>query len=337
MGETTHQYVERGSGAIRSERLFQDRWVRLLYDEARERAPVLFRALTGARASALLAAFHYDFRLGSRLAGGARFLRDWGIDLGECMDDPESLDTLRKVFERKIRFWECRPMPEDPEVVVAPADSRCLLGSLDESSLLLVKGKFFDVAELVGNGLRWPIDVFARADWAILRLTPEKYHWVHLPVSGRVEALYELDGAHHACNPAAVVTLATPYSKNRRVVTILNTDVPGGSRVGLVAVVEVVALMVGAVDQAYSIERYDNPIALAPGTFARRGAAKALFRPGSSTVVVLFEPGRVAFSSDLRDNLRRPGVRSRFSSGFGIPLVETEVRAREEIGRRKPR
>ena len=52
--------------------------------------------------------------------------------------------------------------------------------------------------------------------------------------------------------PGAVVALVTPYSKNSRVVTIIDTEVPGGTGVGLVAMIEVVALMIGEVVQCYS-------------------------------------------------------------------------------------
>jgi phosphatidylserine decarboxylase len=76
----------------------------------------------------------------------------------------------------------------------------------------------------------------------ICRLTPEKYHYTHCPASGVVRDIYDLPGAYHSCHPAATVALAAPFSKNRRVVTIIDTDVANGSGVGLVAMIEVVAL-----------------------------------------------------------------------------------------------
>jgi len=54
-------------------------------------------------------------------------------------------------------------------------------------------------------------------------------------------------------------------------------------------------------------------------------------RPGSSADVLLFQRGRVIFDGDLIDNLRRHDAQSRFSQGFGRPLVETEVTARSRI------
>jgi phosphatidylserine decarboxylase len=92
--------------------------------------------------------------------------------------------------------------------------------------------------------------------------------------------------------------------------------------------IEVVALMVGEIVQCYSDERYERPRPVRPGMFLKRGAPKSVYRPGSSTDVLLFQAGRVSFAPDLVRNLRRPGVQSRFTQGFGTQLVETDVKVR---------
>jgi phosphatidylserine decarboxylase len=323
-----HQYVERFSGEVRQERIFADRVVRALYAPVREHAPVLFKLLTGARSSQALAFFNYDLLLGARVLGNRRFLEDCRVDWSECLEPPERLDTARKVFERKIRYWDCRPLPDDPAAVVSPADARVIVGSFSETSALFLKEKFFDFAELFGPERPLWQQAFTGGDFAVFRLTPDKYHYNHVPVSGLVVDHYAIDGCHHSCNPDAVVSIATPYSKNRRVVTIINTDVPGGSQVGQVAMIEVVALMIGDICQAYSARRYENPQPVAVGLQMERGAPKSLYRPGSSTDVLIFQKDRIRFAEDLLANQRRQDVRSRFTRGFGQPLVETEVQVR---------
>ena len=203
-----------------------------------------------------------------------------------------------------------------------------MAGSLQETSGLFIKGKFFEFPELLGGkGSRWARR-FSGGDFAVFRLTPEKYHYTHVPAAGDVADFYAVQGRYHSCNPNAAVQLLTPYSKNRRVVTVLNTDCDGGERVGYVAMIEVVALMVGQIEQCYSEERYNDPQPLKKGMLLRRGAPKALFRPGSSTVVLMFQPGRVRFAPDLLRNRNKPGVHSRYSSGLGQPVVETDVKVR---------
>jgi phosphatidylserine decarboxylase len=133
------------------------------------------------------------------------------------------------------------------------------------------------------------------------------------------------------------VSLATPYSKNKRVVTVINTDVSGGTGVGWVAMIEVVALMVGDIVQCYSRSEYKDPQPVEIGMFLQRGYPKSLFRPGSSTTVLLFQKDRVEFSQDLIRNLYRTDVESRYSEGLGRPVVETDIKVRSTIGHRKRR
>jgi phosphatidylserine decarboxylase len=198
-----------------------------------------------------------------------------------------------------------------------------------------LKTKFFTYEELLGTDKREWLHAFAGGDFAIFRLTPEKYHYNHAPVAGRVVDFYAIDGACHSCNPGAVIELATPYSRNKRFVTVIDTDVPGGTGVGLVAMIEVVALMIGEVVQAYSDERYDVPQPMQLGMFLRKGVPKSLYRPGSSTDVLLFQRGRIRFDDDIVANMRRQGVASRFTRGFGVPLVETDLAVRSSIARAK--
>ena len=161
--------------------------------------------------------------------GNRRFLYAAGIDWSECLSDPREMGNARAVFERKIRYWECRPMPEGTGAVLSPADSRMVAGSLSTTSALFLKGKFFDYEELLGSEKSSWLKAFRGGDYAVFRLTPDKYHYNHAPVSGRVADIYEIPGRYHSCNPAVSLTLATPCSKNKRVVTVLDTDVPGGS------------------------------------------------------------------------------------------------------------
>jgi hypothetical protein len=52
---------------------------------------------------------------------------------------------------------------------------------------------------------------------------------------------------------------------------------------------------------------------------------KSLYRPGSSTDVLLFQKGRIRCDEDLLANMQRADVFSRFTHGFGRQLVETDI------------
>ncbi len=330
-----HQYIEGDTCDLRTEHLYRDRVVGFIYSRLREDAPFLFRLLTSRRASSLIAFLNYDLFISRRVSGIVPFLNASAIDRGEWLDPPRMLDTPKKIFERKIRYWQCRPMPDRKNSIVSPADSRMLVGSLENGSALFLKDKFFDLRDLVAKKV-W-VEAFQRADFALFRLTPEHYHYNHTPVSGRVVDFYEIPGVYHSCNPGAVVALVTPYSKNTRVVTIIDSDVPGGSRVGLVAVIEVVALMIGKVRQQYSECEYKEPRPVEVGMFLEKGCPKSLYEPGSSTDILLFQAGRIGFDPQLVLNMERPLASSRFTEAFGKPLLETEVKVRSQIGVARPR
>ena len=101
--------------------------------------------------------------------------------------------------------------------VVSPADAKVLIGGLDDIPELFIKEKFFSAEELLGPTSVWK-DRFVGGDFAICRLTPDKYHYNHVPVSGRVADIYTVDGDCHSCNPEAQIALASIHAKNRRVV-----------------------------------------------------------------------------------------------------------------------
>jgi phosphatidylserine decarboxylase len=315
--------------------LFGDGILKFLYAEECEEPGLMYRLLGSSWLSSLLAWATYDSTFGRNISGMQRFLDECGIDVGEFLDPARSFKNTREVFERQIRYWDCRPMDDDPAAIVSPADARVLIGSLQPDSALFLKGKFFERDELFGSAGRHWSEAFSCGNFAICRLTPEKYHYNHAPVAGMVRGFYQTDGSHYSCNPSAVIALATPYSKNKRTVTVIDTDVDGGARVGWVAMFEIVALMIGDVEQRYSREAYADPLSIEAGMFIEKGRPKSLFRPGSSTTVLFFQKDRIEFTRDLIRNVVRTDIRTRYSAGLGRPLVETDVKVRSTIGHRK--
>ena len=126
-----HQYIERRSGRVKTETLYGDRLVNLIWSRRRENPKLLFDALCSKYVSRMLAFVSFDASLGAKLTGAQAFMQKLGIDMAECLDPPAAMDTARKIFERKIRYWETRPMPARHNAVVSPADARILIGSMN--------------------------------------------------------------------------------------------------------------------------------------------------------------------------------------------------------------
>ena len=101
-----HQYIARDASVVVTEELFADRFVRWVYAAVRENSRFLFNALTSGRTSSLLGYINYD----APRTSVRKMIRALHIDLSECLDPPVRLDHPRKIFERKIRYRQCRPL-----------------------------------------------------------------------------------------------------------------------------------------------------------------------------------------------------------------------------------
>lgn len=326
-----HCYLDRRERVVKEENLIGDKFINFLYSKVRENSTKMFNAATSKTTTKLLKFFNYTRRInhGEIL----NYLRKMNINMDEIYDDITQYKTVGDVFQRKIKYWEYRPMDDNPDIIVSPADSKMIPGSFSETSSIFIKDKFFSLDDLILKE-KW-VNRFEGGDFAVFRLTPDEYHYNHLPVSGEIVDIYEIDGAYHSCNPTSTVSIVTPLSMNKRIVTIIDTDVRDGSNVGIVAFVEVVAMMIGEISQEYSSEKYNDPTPLQEGDFAMKGQPKSLYKPGSSTDIVIFEKNKITFDSDILEFSRKNDITSRYTSGFNIPLVEIKVRVRERIGKRR--
>jgi phosphatidylserine decarboxylase len=210
------------------------------------------------------------------------------------MEDYESgpFRSFNAFFIRKFRPG-LRPFEAEGPRFSAPAEGRYLVfPSVTESTPLAVKGALLNGPALIGADLektdRPPelrdldLTEFLGGPGFIARLCPVDYHRFHFPDSGRILARARLRGALHSVNPIALAARGDLLFRNEREVTIVETR-----NFGRLAYVEVGAICVGKIVQS------------AAGPEFRRGEEKGYFLFGGSTVIVLGEPGRFTFDSDL--------------------------------------
>jgi phosphatidylserine decarboxylase len=81
---------------VATEQLIADPLINRLYSHARENVPLLFKAATSRRMSAILGYLNFDMPFSKSDAGDASRIKAMGIDLAECLDKPEDLNTARK-------------------------------------------------------------------------------------------------------------------------------------------------------------------------------------------------------------------------------------------------
>jgi phosphatidylserine decarboxylase len=333
-----HQYVERYRNTSSNEQLLADQVIGFLYNESREDPGFLLNALASGRVTDGLAHWQFDRRLREPKKALELMAHRLMIRESETVDGFHAMKTYRDLFERQIRYWDVRPQPETANVIVSPADGKLLPFAAFDRDALPIKTKFVRLNTLLGAANPWmrhgrdaSETAIAPLCGAIVRLTPDMYHYTHAPVAGRVLRHELIEGRFHSCNPTALTRLPGSYAFNRRKITVYDSDVEGGSGVGLVVQVDVAAMMIGQIESRFSAHRYDQPRALTAGDFVPRGAPVSLFRPGSSTSVVIWDGRRAAICDELVANSRRRDLSSRFSDWLAQPWVETRVAVRQAI------
>lgn len=199
------------------------------------------------------------------------------------MDIYEECDysSFNDFFTRKIQP-DCRPVPEDLDVLISPCDCLATVYPIQENTTFSIKNTEYTLRSL----LRSPrLAKRFRGGYAyVLRLTVEDYHRYLYSVSGKQSKNYHIDGTFHTVNPIANDYLPI-YKENTREYTVIRSK-----EFGDVLQMEVGALLVGKISNHKQ------------STVVTRGEEKGFFEYGGSTIVVLTQKGRVTPRSDLLTN-----------------------------------
>jgi phosphatidylserine decarboxylase len=240
------------------------------------------------------------------------FAARYQVDLSEC-PPLEGYRTFGEFFARPLLPGR-RPVAPGDQVVVSPVDgvvSEC--GVAAEGRLVQAKGIDYTADALLADAAL--ARRVAGGAFATLYLSPRDYHRIHFPLGGRVTGWRCVPGTLWPVNPASVANVPGLFARNERLVTALETPL------GLCAVVAVGATVVGRVRAFYDPEvpvtnvrgaalrsrDYPSPVAV------QKGSELGAFEMGS-TVILLFEPGRVALSAAAA-----PGARVRVGEAIGGP------------------
>ena len=268
--------VDRETKKPFEEAVLGEKWIRWAYQD--KGSGLLERLLFRSSLFSRLMGLYYDSPLSKGKIDSV--IAELGIDRSEFAG-PARYATFNDFFIRKLKP-ETRPYSKDPKTLVSPADGRVLVfPRLDDASFAPVKGFPFSLKKMLPRHA----ERYLNGSLAIVRLCPSDYHRYHFPCAGSISHYEDIAGDLHSVNPIALASGADVFGENKRSVTLIETEAFGS-----LAYIEVGAFGVGSIvnmKREGRVEKMDE---------------KGYFKFGGSTVVLVFEPGKMTFSEDLVAN-----------------------------------
>ena len=211
------QYYNRETGKLEKESILGDRWLRLAY----------LSPIRGALQWPL-----FSHALFSRLMGWyldrpssvkriAPTVRQLGINMDEVIIPEGGFTSFNDFFARELKP-SARPLPQDPNLLISPADCRLTVYPLLTAGLVVpVKGTPHSMADRLGlQGSRYA-RAFDGGSLMVCRLCPADYHRYHFPDDGIVEDYWVTHGKYHSVHPIALQRGHRVFAENFRTARIM--------------------------------------------------------------------------------------------------------------------
>jgi phosphatidylserine decarboxylase len=243
------------------------------------------------------------------------FLGLFDINMAEAVQpDPYAYRTFNDFFTRALKP-NARPIAIEREFIVSPVDgtvSQC--GELLNESVLQAKGQTYSLQELLAGDAE-SVAAYRNGSFACIYLAPYNYHRIHMPYAGTALKNIYVPGDLFSVNASTARAVPRVFARNERLICEFNTPV------GRVAVILVGALHVGSIETVHCGEVNPPPrrrkqpeiIAAGVGRQFAKGDELGRFNMGS-TVVLLFERGRIHWDDSMKPNatvqLGRPIART---------------------------
>jgi phosphatidylserine decarboxylase len=274
------KYIDRTTGEQKIEKVPGEFWLNWLYNN-----PIGEMSLEGFVKRKALSEW-YGNKMDSPESADkiADFVKDYGIDLNEAQK--QEFTSFNNFFYRKLKA-DARKIDTDSTVLVSPADGKLLAYADVTYQDFIVKGYKFNLKEYLQDDEL--AKKFEGGSLIIVRLCPTDYHRLHFPFDGIVKQKNKkIEGDLYSVSPIAIKHKVELFCMNKREYTLLSNNVFGD-----VVYSEVGATMVGSIIQTHEGKEF------------KKAEEKGYFKFGGSTIIMLFEKGKLKIDNDLLDNTQK--------------------------------
>lgn len=229
--------------------------------------------------------------------------------MAEAAEPAGAYPTFNAFFTRALKPG-ARPLADPERFVLSPADGGVSqIGDIADGRIVQAKARDYSVAELLAGDAA----AAARFDggrFMTIYLSPSDYHRVHMPAAGTLRQTRYVPGDLFSVNGVTAEGVERLFARNERLACLFDTPL------GAMASVMVGAMIVAGVETVWDGRVTPHGKAVEQRDFANgprfaAGDEMGRFYLGS-TVVLLFEPGKVEWLPELG-----PGATVRMGQALG--------------------
>jgi phosphatidylserine decarboxylase len=241
-----------------------------------------------------------------------RFIDAYDVDMGEAAEPASAYPTFNAFFTRALKPG-ARPMGDAAQFVLSPADGAVSqVGPVVGGRIVQAKGRDYSVVELLGGDTA-NAPRFDGGRFVTIYLSPKDYHRVHMPAAGTLRSTRYVPGDLFSVNAVTADGVDRLFARNERLAAVFE------SPLGAMASVMVGAMIVAGIETVWSgrLQPHGKTVeqrSYSDGPKFAAGDEMGRFYLGS-TVVLLFEPGKVEWLPDLA-----PGSTVRMGQPIGRRL-----------------
>jgi phosphatidylserine decarboxylase len=273
------RYINRSTGQIKTEQVMAGRGLFWLYNNPL--GELTLQALVKRK----FASEWYGKRMDRPASAGkiGPFVKRYHIRLSDF--EKKKYTSFNDFFTRKLAPG-ARIIDTGQNSVISPGDGKILAFANITTQDFIVKGYRFNLHSFLHSDSL--AHLFTGGSLLLLRLSPSDYHRFHYPVTGKLSPVALIRGDYYSVNPLAIRKDIRIYCENKRAYQIIDSK-----RFGKVLMTEVGATFVGSIIQTHH------------GDHAVKGEEAGYFKFGGSSVVLLFQKGKITIDSDLLKNTQR--------------------------------